>query len=210
MNTNWTEAIARFRRAAGVDGYSDIEDAPAHRANALFIACSEAPELATLIGSLDPACIMLTLGGIVPSASDARQHLSAATTIDDAIERLDVGQIVLCGHAGCRAADDSADAGDLMKALGIGADASQRHLLAQRRRLEQYVQSQVNGRKPNDLNVGLLWFDPVEGEIFSYSSARQTFFRMSDLDLEQWVAELHAPITELPGLFHAPDDTSEG
>ncbi|MFN8064138.1 MAG: carbonic anhydrase [Vicinamibacterales bacterium] len=187
MSHAWTHAVAAFRRSAGVDGYRTELSGPAIKA--LFITCSESPELTSLVASLRPAAVVQTLGGVAPSSADARQHSSIADTIEHAIAHLGVTHVVMCGHARCHAAHDDAGVRALMKTMGIGGDDSQRHLLMQRSRMEDYLHARgVNG----DIQVGAIWIDAAEGEIHAYSPVQQHFIRCSDLELEQWIAQLQA------------------
>ena len=132
------------------------------RPEALFIACSDARIVPTLITGARPGQLfeLRNVGNVVPPYHP-RRPCGEAATIEYAVEILRVANIVICGHSGCGAVRTLQPGGLRMNAFGTWwwltrtnrhhrrvagsgshsdtvTDPGQLHLLAQREKLRRY------------------------------------------------------------------------
>jgi carbonic anhydrase len=131
------------------------------RPGVLFIACSDARIVPTLITGAEPGQLfeLRNVGNVVPPYRPLRPCGEGAT-IQYAVGILRVSEIVICGHTGCGAVQTLQPGGLRVNAFdtwwwltrtnkrphrrgtvpraGAPADPGKRHLLAQREKLHRY------------------------------------------------------------------------
>jgi carbonic anhydrase len=101
------EGVRRFRRETLVRYRERFEQLAreGQKPHTLFITCSDSRVLAELLTDSQPGDLFVVknVGNIVPPATVTGSTNSTAAAIEFAVQALDVGDIVVCGHTQCGA-----------------------------------------------------------------------------------------------------------
>lgn len=179
-----------------------LEQAP----DALFIACSDSRVVPNLFASTDPGDLFVVrnVGGLIPPCNDANHSVgdeSEWAAIEFALHRLEVRDIIVCGHSDCGAMKalwggrnevkpphlrswlrygdaslkklETTDA-QIDKRLAPYNQMSQVNVLQQLDHLRSYsiVEERIRAGK---LRLHAWWFDIKNADVLAYDEAQKRF-----------------------------------
>ncbi|MCX4920026.1 carbonic anhydrase [Streptomyces sp. NBC_00687] len=160
-----------FPARAAAHGLDLNTDPTGRPPRALFITCSDPRVVPALITGSRPGDLveLRTYGGLIPSHDKA--GAAEARTIAHAVEKLEVSDIVVCGHSRC----DVVDAAVGKKyPPSIQTVAGQWHTLTQLDALSDYPHliARVAGRS---LRLHAWFYDVDTGDVFHYTPRANAF-----------------------------------
>lgn len=154
-------ALRAYRR-------NSLEEAPMDdRVSTMFVLCAECGAANQLVAACQPAVIFQAFGGLRDPEEPA-----ARATLEYAIEKQGVRQVLVCGHHGCGAVGDPS------------ARATRAAVVAQCRALRE-----SKGLGPllrtHRVVVRPLWFDEAEGDVFLCNYEDDTVALLDDPGFER-------------------------
>jgi carbonic anhydrase len=186
----------------------------------LFIACSDSRVVPNLFASADPGDLFVirNVGNLVPPAGSdglSRHDGSEAAAIEFALAKLQVTDIIVCGHSECGAMQALLNGRDAVEPFHLrswlrhgdcalaelaghpGPDPSlprhnqlsQLNVLAQIENLKTYpmVREQVAAGR---LRLHGWWFELRNADVHAYDEARGAFVLIDDFEAERLLASL--------------------
>lgn len=192
------EGIAEFRRTltpAARERFAEL--ALGQAPDCLFVACSDSRVVPNLFASTNPGDLFVVrnVGNLVPGPDGATADTSVVAALEFAVERLGVGDIVVCGHSECGAmrallepeavADLPGlqgwlDAGRaslrrLRSSPGFAPELSAVNRLSQLHVLEQLDHLRADPRVARRIAAGTLtvhgwWFDIARAEVLAWDA----------------------------------------
>ena len=185
------QGILQFRqtrRSELADTFAKL--ALGQKPDALFIACSDSRMAVNTFASTDPGdlFVLRNVGNLVPPHPHPGGAGTAAA-VDFAVAKLEVRNIIVCGHSDCGAMHAHCQGhaqlpqGPLRDWLDMGAtdtsspdpnEASRRNVLAQLEHLRSYPSVQ-SAQKSRGLGLHGLWFDIRHVDVYYYEA-----------DLKEW------------------------
>ncbi len=215
------QGIVEFRQKA-LPGYRETfaKLALGQAPNALFIACSDSRVAVNVFASTNPGDLFVVrnVGNMIPPADEkgiSTADESEAAALEFALGRLEVHDIIVCGHSECGAIGalvegrEKIASPNLRAWLRHGEDSlledrspllvegpgerhnriSQRNVLTQMDHLRTYptVQRQISERK---LNLHGWWFELKTASVYAYENEARRFVLIDEAKAEKMLHTL--------------------
>lgn len=194
----------RNRRDAVKDTFAKL--ALGQKPDALFIACSDSRVAVNVFASTDPGDLFVirNAGNLVTPAETSSSDESEVAAIEFALEYLEVGHVIVCGHSDCGAMKalcrgrsqlelpylkhwlrhgDAAlksvrESGKTLTPPGEVNEVSRQNVLLQMEHLRSYAQV-FQREKDGKLALHGLWFDIQNTDVY-YTDSRDGHFSVID------------------------------
>jgi len=197
--------------------------------DALLIACSDSRVVPNLFASADPGdlFVLRNVGNLVPSCDchdgKVMNAESEAAALDFALQKLNVDDIIICGHSECGAVQallqgrDALESHPLKSWLKHGDEsreanvselifddkilphnkASQKNVLNQIANLKTYplVRERIASGK---LFLHAWWFDIATADLYNFDESQKCFVLFDDVQAKRIVERLARADLELP------------
>lgn len=192
------------RKEDYVDAFAKL--ALGQKPDALFIACSDSRMAVNVFASTDPGdlFVLRNVGNIVPPFGNPGGTGTAAA-VDFAVDKLGVGDIIVCGHSDCGAmhahcqGHESLPKGALRDWLDMGAtgggkgtevnEASRNNVLAQLEHLKGYP-AVARAMKERQLGLHGLWFDIKHLDVLYHEEAAKEWTVVDTVEGERILKRL--------------------
>ncbi len=213
------EGIVKFRREARPEYRAQFSHlALDQKPDTLFVACSDSRVVPNTFASTDPGdlFVLRNPGNIVPPESDSvvPAAAGAAATVEFAVARLGVSDVVVCGHSDCGAMKAMAEGGEkgtgplaawlraagdsrreLERRPGLAPERPFHDRLAQAHALVQLEHLKTHAAVREALGAGRLrlhawWFDLAGADVHAWEPELGRFTLIDEAEAERILSRL--------------------